>query len=248
MRRIELKRRLEKELLEQRKALIERLRAASNYSGVNGSGRGVADSDEEALYRRELRRLDRHTLERIERRFGGYIPPERLEEARRRPVEFQRHRKYLEHLKREGLRPAERERILGDFDKDERVIYIDREHILVPKTLAHERLHQLGDERFRALLGSKLDEGMTEHLAREIATDPELVDVGKCYPRERRIIEMLSARVGEDTLKRAYFQGDWLPLKQRLDRELGEGALAEIARLTEAGRHSEAEEIIKGGL
>jgi len=226
-----------------KKEIIEKLRAAPDYRP-----RSEVKIDEEALRERLLQRLDRHTLERIERRFGGFIPPERLAEARGQPVDFQRHCDYLEHLKREGLRPAEGERVLGDFDKEGRAIYIDREHVLVSKTLAHERLHELADRRFRALLGSRLDEGMTEHLAREIAGDPELVDVGKCYPRERRIIEMMSARVGEDPLKRAYFQGDWLPLKERVDRELGEGALAEVARLTEAGKYKEAEEIIKRGL
>lgn len=201
-------------------------------------------NEEEAL-RRHLERLDRRILERIERRFGEYIPQEKLERAKEHKPLFQKHKEYLEHLKREhNYEPKEGERVLGDYCR--RGIYIDREHQLVPKTLAHERLHQLRDERFEQFCGEGLHEGLTEYLARQISPDLQIRDLGESYPKERRVIEMLFARAGDDALARAYFQGDWRLLQQGVDRDLGEGALEEIMRAAKQGNYQEAERLIKG--
>lgn len=210
--------------------------------------RRLEELNEEEALRRHLEGLDRHLLERIERRFGEYIPKEKLERAREHKPHFQKHKEYLEHLRREyNYEPKEGERVLGDCRGDGICkIYIDREHPLVPKTLAHERLHQLADPQTRALLGSKLHEGLTEYLACEISPDPQIKDLGEAYPKERRLIEMLFARAGGDALKRAYFQGDGQLLQQRVNRDLGEGALEEIVRAAEQERYEEAERLLKG--
>jgi hypothetical protein len=57
---------------------------------------------------------------------------------------------------------------------------------------------------------------------------------------------MLSARVGDETIAKAYFQGDWVGLKTKIDEQLGEGALAEITGLTQQGKYAEAIEVIRG--
>lgn len=204
-------------------------------------------SEEEAL-RRHLERLDRTVLERIERRFGEYIPKERLERAKEQKPNFQKHEEYLEHLKREyNYKPKEGERVLGDCRGGGVCkITIDREQPLVPGTVAHERLHQLRDERFKQFCGKRLHEGLTEYLARQISPDPQIRDFGDSYPKGRRLVEMLSARAGDDALKRAYFQGDWQLLKRRVESDLGEGALERIVQAAKQGRYEEAERLLKG--
>lgn len=201
--------------------------------------------DEEEALQRHLEQLDRRILERLERRFGEYIPKEKLERAKEQKPYFHKHKEYLEHLKREhGYEPKEGERVLGDYCSGE--IHIDREHQLVPKTLAHERLHQLRDKRFEEFCGKRLHEGLTEYLAREISPDPQIRDLGDSYPEERRLVEMLSARAGDEALARAYFQGDWQLLERRVEGDLGEGALEEIVRAVEQGHDNEAEQLLKG--
>jgi len=203
------------------------------------------EKSEEAALRRELERLDRQILERIERRLGEYIPKERLECAKGQKPQFLEHEDYLKYLKREhNYGPKEGKRIVGDYFRGE--IHIDREHPLVPKTLAHERLHQLRDERFEEFCGRSLHEGLTEYLARQISPDPQIKDLGECYPNERRLVEMLFARAGDDPLKRAYFQGDWQPLKQRIDGDLGEGALEKVVQAAKQEHYEEAERLLKG--
>lgn len=204
-------------------------------------------SEEEAM-RRHWERLDRTILERIERRFGEYIPKERLEHAKEQKSNLLKHEEYLEHLKRDykDYKPEEGKRLLGDCRGGGICeIYIDREQPLVPGTVAHERLHQLRDERFEQFLGHNLHEGLTEYLARQISPDPQIKGLDS-YPKERRLIEMLSARVGDDALKRAYFQGDWQLLKRRVESDLGEGALEGIVQAAEQGRYEEAERLLKG--
>jgi len=200
--------------------------------------------NEEEARRRHLEQLDRHILERLEHRFGQYIPKERLEYAKEQKPNFHRHEEYLEHLKRgHHYEPKEGEQVLGDYCGE---IHIDREHQLVPKTLAHERLHQLSDKRFQEICGKGLHEGLTEYLARQISPDLQIKDLGDCYPKERRLIEMLFARAGDDALARAYFQGDWQLLQQRVDGDLGEGALEEIIQAAKRENYEEAERLLKG--
>jgi len=204
--------------------------------------------NEEEELRRHLEQLDRRILERIERRFGEYIPKERLERAREQKPHFLKHKEYLEHLKREyNYKPKEGERVLGDCQGEGICdIYIDREQPRKFETLAHERLHQLRDERFKELFGHKLDEGLTEYLTVKIAGDAQIRDLGESYPKERRLIEMLFARAGDDALKRAYFQGDWQLLKQRVDGNLSEGALENVIQAAKQENYEEAERLLKG--
>lgn len=119
---------------------------------------------------------------------------------------------------------------------------------VLSRTVAHERLHQLGDPRFRGTLGSRLDEGATEHLASRISGDLAIRDLPRAYPAEGRIVQMLEAGVGDQALARAYFRGEMEPLRRAVDRQLGRGALDTISKLTEQGRFQEAEKVLTQGL
>ena len=202
---------------------------------------------ERRAYAKVLREIDQGTLAKIEQQFGEHIPVGRLKEARVVPTAFLSHEQYQARLKSvyPQLTPAERRQVVGDLLGRP---YADRNQVPLSRTLAHERLHQLRDPRFRGTLGRGLDEGTTEHLASRISGDLGIRDLPKGYPAERRIVEMLSARVGDRTLGRAYFRGEIEPLRRTVDGQLGKGALDSVAKLTAQGRFGEAEEILKHGL
>lgn len=205
----------------------------------------ISEQEERLARERLERQLDRSTLDDIERKFGQYIPPARMEKLRREPVRFLDHEDYVRHLKETGIETSENKRILGDANGR---VYIDRKDILVPRTLAHERLHQTSDKLYRGMLGKQMDEGTTEYFAGQLRSDFHIADRGSCYPQEHRLIQTLFARVGDKTIAKAYFQGDWMGLKREVDGQLGDGALTRISALAKQGKFREAEEIIKKGL
>lgn len=203
------------------------------------------EKEEKLALERQLRELDRKTLNDIERKFGHYVPRGRMERLRQQPACFLDHEDYERHLREIGIEPTEGRRVLGDANGR---VYVDREHILAPRTLAHERLHQLSDKLYRAMLGEEINEGTTEYFASKVRGDLHLASAGQRYPDERRLVEMLQARVGDDSIARAYFQGDWIGLQREVDRQLGSGALAKISALAKQGRFKDAEEILRKGL
>ena len=208
--------------------------------------RSTRDTDgelEEQAMERHLKELDRWTVDRIDKRFNGYVSSDQMEKIRSEPAHFLYHREYYEHLRECGIKPEEGKIVVGDASEHE--VYVDREHVLVPRTLVHERLHQLSSDGYKGLMGDKLYEGTTEYLARNAVGDPHLVDAGEGYPRETRLIETLSSRVGDDAIMKAYFQGDIRDLTRRVDKDLGDGAMARIANLVKEGRLEEAEALAK---
>jgi hypothetical protein len=92
-----------------------------------------------------------------------------------------------------------------------------------------------------------MDEGLTEYFAKECAGSMELKDIPECYPKERRVIEMLMARVGERPFALAYFRGYVPILEEAVDRDLGKGSLREIASCIGSENFERAEEIVKKG-
>lgn len=194
---------------------------------------------------RHLGALDREILTRIERRFGQDIPPERLQLARNDPARFLDHQSYEAHLQKSGLEPSRPEsRVLGDFQKGH--VYADFNHPELPRTLAHERLHQLADASFQEHLGGKLNEGVSEYLSSRVSPDLHIRDSWESYSSERRLAEMLDARVGEKAIAQAYFKGDWRSLETQLEAQLGTGALDRLAQAGQLGSYEEAERVLKG--
>ena len=205
----------------------------------------VFEREEERALQRHLRELDRATLDDIQEKFGQYVPHSRVERLRQQPARLLRHEEFERHVREQGIETSEDKRLLGYADDR---VHVDREHIEVPRTLAHERLHQVSDKLYGGMLGKAIDEGTTEHFAGKLRGDLHLANAGQCYPDQRRLVEMLSARVGDDTIARAYFRGEWTSLRSQVDKQLGDGALAEISALAKQGRFTDAEEIVKKGL
>lgn len=208
--------------------------------------RDVTPEEREALDR-QYAALDAAVVERIDARFGEVLDPERRRLVDETPMVFERHNEYQTGLaeayswEESELQPAW---ILGDVRPDGEP-HVDAETIDLPTTSAHEHLHQLSASEFADNFGRSLDEGATEVLAREVAGPIPLADALDVYPGERRIADMVAARVGPD-LERAYLTGEMAPLAEALDAQLGEGATARLAELTHAERLEEAEALLKG--
>lgn len=200
---------------------------------------------ERAAAAKLLRELDKKSLAAIQRRYGMFITQERLGIAARHPTAIMDRAAFDKHLRSQfpSLNQAEREGVLGYYF-DQR-LYVNGNHVQVPLTVVHERLHQLAHPRFRETLGKELNEGLTEQFARGIYSDLALVDVAKVYPGEQRIVSMLTARVGDERLASAYFKGDLGALRRFLDADLGAGTFQRFATAGRAGNLKAAEALLR---
>ena len=201
---------------------------------------------EDRLLERHLNEMDKTVVSRIERNSSSNISKARLERARKEPIRFLHHPEYKEHLRDMHIEPKENTQLVGDNSDGK--ISVDRDEKGTMRTVAHERLHQLSDPLYRNMFGKGIDEGTTECMSKRVAGDVHLVNEGKSYHQETRLVEMLAARVGSRPIETAYFRGDWGCLRACVNRELGEGAMAEIVKLTNQEKYQEAEDIIKKGL
>jgi hypothetical protein len=185
---------------------------------------------ERATLAKIWRETDQKTLAAIERRYGSRIGTERLGQAKRTPATITSRAVFDKHLREKvpGMTEAERQSVLGYYF-DQRMI-INGNHVQVPLTVAHERLHQLTHPRFRDTFGKDLDEGLTEHLARRIHGDLGIASAAKVYPNEQRVVSMLEARVGEERLASAYFRGDIASLSRYVDADLGKGSFQKLTQ------------------
>ena len=200
---------------------------------------------ERAALAKVWRELDQKTLAAIARRYGSRIGAERLSQATRTPATVTDRAEFDKHLREgfPGMSEVERKNVLGYYF-DQR-LYVNGNHVQVPLTVAHERLHQLAHPRFRETLGRDLDEGLTERFARGIHSDLGIADAAKVYPHEQRIVNMLSARVGEDRLASAYFKGEMTALRSHLDADLGSGTFQRFAQAMKARDLKGAEALLR---
>lgn len=92
-------------------------------------------------------------------------------------------------------------------------------------TVMHESLHAIGRQSgVREILGSYVEEGLTELLARQ-AFGPE---VGRfIYDGNQAFVQMLGNEIGIDVLRNAYLHGRWAPLRSALRARLGGDAPVE---------------------
>lgn len=164
-------------------------------------------------------------LDDIVAKYGVYIGPSRVHFANNTPTAFQAKDVYRKLLRKgdPDLPVADIENILGYQVHASRKTYVDRNTPVGPHIAAHERMHQLSSPKVAEQFGNDIDEGATSHYALQARRHLKLVDVDATYPEHRAIYQMMNARVGEEPLARAYFQGDFGALRQALDDDLGEG-------------------------
>jgi hypothetical protein len=234
---------LEKRGLDQRKEVL-RLKEIPDYPEEAKKLGDMSPKDEKIAEDTMLKGLDKNVLEKIEKRYRKYIAREKLDEASKNPTRFEGHKEYVEGFRKTYPESPPEMEVIADVRDGN--AYVDKDHFEVPTTVAHERIHQLCNEKIDRELGGNLREGFTEHYARKIHEPIELNDIPESYPRERKITEMIESRVGEDALSKAYFGGDIDTLRTEIDSQLGEGTLDKISALTEEGKYDEVEHLIRG--
>lgn len=235
--------------------------AAAARTAARGATRATeaTAAGEAAALKRLHKQLDADTLARIEGRYGKLIDPARLSAARRTPTKFMEHDRYQRQLRRNypSLGSDRSANIKGNHLDGK--TYVDRNQVTLPRTVAHERLHQVSHPLFRSWFGPRINEGATTYLAGRIRGDGALrvQNVRKdlsvertpqTYPQERRIVDLMAARAGEKRIARAYFQGEPArDLVRDIDRQLGKDTLARVVKHVEAGDFTAAERLLISG-
>lgn len=212
---------------------------------VKTQARAGLSSAESAALRSELNKLDAKTLRLLEQRYGQFIPADLLAKARARPARFLDRNAYQRKLTSDypSVPPAQRIAVVGHQKKG---VYVDRNQVLVPRTLAHERIHELSNIGYRLRTGKRMNEGTTEFLAGRVYGQLGIRNMPVGYPEQRRVVEMLASRVGEKRVAQAYFSGKVIPLQRRLDRQLGAGAFDRVMLAMERGNYKTARQILNG--
>lgn len=216
-------------------------------AATSGVIKGVS-KEESAALQRQLHAMDKNAVARIEQRYGDYIPVGRFRESVTCSTCFMNSHAYDVHLRQTypKLSAEQRKAILGDFKNGR--IYVQSESKDLQKTVAHERFHQMSHRDFRSQAGSRLDEGFTEYFTGKTYRDLHIVDRPTVYPNEQRLVQMMHARTGEGPLATAYFNGNTVPLRSELDRQLGHGAFQRIVTLAQRGEFAAAERLLINGL
>lgn len=199
-----------------------------------------------AKYQEILAKMDREVLDDIVAKYGVYMGPARMQFAKNTPTTFQDKDAYRTLLRKiePDLPDAEIENIMGYHLHATRKTYIDRNIPVVPHVTAHERIHQLSSPKFAEQFGDGINEGATSHYALQVRRHIKLIDVDATYPEHRAIYQMMDARVGEEPLAKAYFQGDFRALRQALDDDLGEGFFDTLSARLRNDQFEQAREML----
>jgi hypothetical protein len=96
-------------------------------------------------------------------------------------------------------------------------------------TVVHEGVHAYAHPSFPAQMRNGVNEGVTEFFTRQILSDLNIPEPEQTYDDELAEVKRMLPIMGEDTLKRAYFQGDMTTLNTTVNQQLGACALTEWA-------------------
>lgn len=88
-----------------------------------------------------------------------------------------------------------------------------------PATTIHESMHLYSDKAWKAL-GFNPNEGATEFFTKKLCAEQKITR-GDFYPDQHKSVKRLAEVVGEDTLAKAYFDGDVDAVKWKVDRKKG---------------------------
>ena len=176
------------------------------------------------------REIDREATERLCERYRDLVPAERIQAVKDLPCVFE-DRKQFERSYREATNGKDAEGVVGFSRHTLEPAHVETEHEQIRKTTIHERLHQLADPRAEQILGTKMNEGVTEDLAiREMGSEWDH-ELPRSYVKERALASQVREMCGDQAVDRAYFQGDTRELKACLDRNLGKKNLDRLENL-----------------
>ena len=190
----------------------------------------IVEAGRETHFRKYLADTDEMLSSALAAKYGNVVPPARIESALSMPTEFDDRDQFDQALAKAGGKPGEGARVLGysRFDAEQPHVAVD--HLEIPKTIAHERLHQLSDPQSAKELGRSLYEGVTEDLAIDAIGTESPSGMNRCYPTERAVAHEMRELAGTDAVEQAYFAGDSTELRRRLDEKLGSGGLERLQR------------------
>lgn len=134
------------------------------------------------------------------------------------------------YLEKTGEAPDNADQVLGYSKGLEEPAHVATDNLEFVRTTYHERLHQMAHPGVERELGSRLDEGITEDLAIEMAGAAAIEEGYECYPQEREVAHELREACGDNAIESAYFEGNTQELRQCLDRNLGDGGLERLRK------------------
>src|SRR5205823_1165725 len=150
-------------------------------------------------------------------RYGSIVPAQRLEAMLLMPTKFEEREQFERSLADAGGKVNAGRRVLGYSRFDTECAHVATDHLEIPKTIAHERLHQLSDPKARQELGQSLYEGVTEDLAVDTIGSESDRARRSDYGVERAVAHEMREVAGEDAVEQAYFSGDTQDLRRRLN-------------------------------
>lgn len=175
-----------------------------------------------------LAETDQALTNALTEKYRDVVPPSRIETILALRTQFEDREQFDQALGTAGGKPDEGTRVLGYSRFDTEQANVATDHLEIPKTIAHERLHQLSDPRAVEELGQRLYEGLTEDMAIDAIGSESPAGMDRCYPAERAIAHEMRDLAGNNAVERAYFGGDSSELRQRLDERLGPGGIERL--------------------
>ncbi len=185
-------------------------------------------------YEHYLRETDEAAVKALAERYEHVVPPERIEAMRNLPTAFEDRAAFDKSLEQNShYQPKPDERVLGYAKGSVEPAHVATDHLEIPKTIYHERLHQLQHPDAAIKLGSQLTEGITEDLAMDNLGTSESEPIDRCYPRARAVAHEMREQCGDGPVEKAYFEGDLGELRRCLDNRFGAPALERLRALIE---------------
>lgn len=164
----------------------------SAVPGAAGSGKPTAEEADKAVLQK----------------FGSDIPESAKKPSAGSVTELQSDKDFKDALKKRhpGIEKSyDIDSIYGESYNKKIFVNKDKDYA---GTLYHEDIHHYSSENFRKEFGRykgvKVNEGATEYFTRQV-TDANRAGH---YDMETKVAEKVAKGVGDDTLKKAYFQGD----------------------------------------
>lgn len=181
-----------------------------------------------AHFRKYLAETDEMLTTQLAEKYRGLVPAKRIEAMLSMPTRFEDRETFDRSLAESEGATDSQARVLGYSRFDLEPAHVAMDHLEIPKTIAHERLHQLSDPNAVRELGLPLYEGVTEDLAVEAIGMDSGRSVEKCYSAERAIAHDLREITGDRAVEQAYFVGNTIELRRRLDEQMGPGGLKRL--------------------
>ena len=166
-------------------------------------------------------------VRRLTERYGSAVPPERLQKLRL-PILFEERPEFDRAFKKAPGESPHSGTVLGfvvenSWESPHVALDQNREQLVVSGI--HERIHQIADPSAKSAMGDSFYEGVTEHMARDIA-GPD--GQSHCYDREVSAVENVERKVGRDVVENAYLKGDMVTLRAKVDEAMGIGSLGKF--------------------